>query len=441
MTIYNVAASGGDYTTYASAATDVLTNQWSTGNDDVISIEEGHVEDITGMGSLNPDMTGGGSITTQAANPDRPPLLYTATVGAGVTFGANTRNLYFTDICILGDQYQVMICTGSGFKFTNCDIQGERNVTTVLFNGGTHELWNTAIKGGANFGVVQVSGGSGVKFYNCPIEMQYAVSAASCALYLSVAGCVLKNCLPAINNLKGWGDSFVVIATAAAVANITLDYNHFRKSWKGNYIKWNVTSYATPAALNAAQPTQEANSPAATVFRNYEAGPRDIVENAGVDLSGEGGANDMFGAAWGSRWGIGPIKQTIPDTTPPVFSGGVSGVAATDLQTDKDIQVSCNAATDAAGSVRGYKYFIKAGDNSPFAAPDQTAEFTVNTAQKIRVANNVEVSVGIRAVDDSGNFTTNTDYVTVTPTVPDNTVQGPFESTLENNQFRSILTS
>lgn len=110
------------------------------------------------------------------------------------------------------------------------------------------------------------------------------------------------------------------------------------------------------------------------------------------------------------------IDVEVRDTTPPVFDGGVSGVAATDLTTNRDVEVSCNAATDAAGSTTYYKYYYKAGDGEPFTAPDGTAAFTVNTAQNLRLPSNAEYSIGVRAIDDSGNETTNTDYVTVTAT-------------------------
>jgi len=104
------------------------------------------------------------------------------------------------------------------------------------------------------------------------------------------------------------------------------------------------------------------------------------------------------------------------DTTPPVFSGGVSGLAVSDAETDKDINVSCNSAVDSDSGLLGFKYYFKLGDGDPFASPDFTRILPTNEITPVRVSSSLEYSVGVRAIDNVVNETTNTDFLTVTPT-------------------------
>lgn len=127
------------------------------------------------------------------------------------------------------------------------------------------------------------------------------------------------------------------------------------------------------------------------------------------------------------------------DTTIPTWSGGVSGIVAADAATSQDVNVSCNSASDDT-SLQGYKYYIKSGDNSPFASPDLTLVLSTNSSTKINVGSDTEQSIGVRAIDTAGNETTNTDYVTVTPTSPDINQYGMITAELSPKTFDITLT-
>ncbi len=199
-------------------------------------------------------------------------------------------------------------------------------------------------------------------------------------------------------------------------AGTTWNYNvySFSDTTVGRMFKVGSTYYSNIAAFNTAT-TLDANSVLGTHFKPSLSDPL-AVNNLGT---GSAATEDIFGNARAGTMDVGALYHADADTTAPAFSGGVSGLAVSDLETNGDFTVSCNAATDAGSGLRGYIYYIKAGNNSPFAAPDYTIELTTNATFRLRhnsATLNQEISVGVRAIDNDGNATSNTDYLTVTPT-------------------------
>lgn len=125
------------------------------------------------------------------------------------------------------------------------------------------------------------------------------------------------------------------------------------------------------------------------------------------------------------------IEFTIDtaDTTPPVFSGGVSGLAATDAATDGDVNLTWNTATDAGDGLEGYSIFHSTVEANVFSdlvkliVPAGTESVTISN-----LTNEIEVFFGVRARDlaNPANETTNTDTQSATPTLVSAVRFGPF---------------
>jgi predicted CxxxxCH...CXXCH cytochrome family protein len=106
-----------------------------------------------------------------------------------------------------------------------------------------------------------------------------------------------------------------------------------------------------------------------------------------------------------------------PDTAPPAWSGGVSGVAATNLATGGAVRVTWNTATDAVSPPVRYDLYWATSAANVFTNPLGTmVNLATTQADVAGLANGTAHYFGVRAKDARGNTTTNTDTATATPT-------------------------
>jgi predicted CxxxxCH...CXXCH cytochrome family protein len=107
------------------------------------------------------------------------------------------------------------------------------------------------------------------------------------------------------------------------------------------------------------------------------------------------------------------LTETSAETTPPSWTGGVSGLTVTDPATSGELNVSWNVATDTTNPVSYRVYRSMAPDTNPL---DNT--YTVYGSTSMVDSGLTDGTVyyyHVKAVDNLGNVTANTDVVSGTP--------------------------